>query len=273
MQEVKSNRFNWMMKHVFCILLLFAGMMLFLLGCSPVAAEPTVLPPTETPTPTITLTPTIDWFPSTPTPTPLPTPARTPTPDYRPEIGDLLVEDDFISDEVWDFSEIEDGRVTISNNHITLALNRPDGLIYAVRAEPVLDDLYAEITVNLKYCGEQDEYGLMVRTTGERLDHYRLAVSCSGQARALRVVNNRGTTIQELAAYPFIPSNFPSESRLAVWMQGTMLRFFVNDVLVYEIVDPVIRYGAFGVYVFGIGDGPISVNFSDLKLYELETTE
>ena len=252
------------------------GMMLFLVGCMPGVVEPTSTPlPTETPTPTVTPSPTIDWFPATATPTLLPTPERTPTPDYRPEIGEMVVDDRFSgdSDDEWDLWEIDDGRVTISNNHITLALNRPDGLIYAVRPDPVQKNIYAEVSVNLNYCQGEDEYGLMVRVTGARLDHYRLAISCSGQARAVRVVNNRGTTIKEWDDYPFIPRSFPSSSRLAVWMKDTTLRFFINDLLVYEVVDPVIDNGAFGVYVFGSGDGPISVNFSDLKIYTLEAVE
>jgi hypothetical protein len=252
---------------------IFFGVVLLLLGCTPVVVEPTALPPTETATVTATPTATIDWFPATITPTLFPTPERTPTPDNKPEVGELLVADDFSEDEDWSLREIEDGKITISNNHITLALNRPDGLIFAVRPEPVFDDVYAEVSADLNFCQGVDEYGLMVRVTGNRLNHYRLSLSCEGQARALRVTNDRGTLIEDWVEYPFIPSGFPAQSRLAVWMKGTTLRFFVNDLLVFEINDPVIRDGAFGVFVFGSGDGPISVNFSDLEIYALEEGE
>jgi hypothetical protein len=249
------------------------GLLLALLGCMPVEVEPTLLPPTETPTATSTSTPTIVWFPATATPTALPTEVRTPTPELKPGLGAVLVEDDFSDEDAWVIREIENGRVSLPDNHITLALNQPDGFIYAYRVEPLLTDFYAEITANPNLCQREDEYGLMVRVGGLRLDHYRLAVSCSGQARALRVINNRGNAIQDWETRPYIPVNFPSQSKLGVWMQGANLRFFVNDRLVYELTDAVIKQGSFGLYVFGGGGGSISVNFSDLLIYELESEE
>jgi len=249
------------------------GLLVFLLGCLPVTVEPTPLPLPDTPTATVTPTPTIVWFPSTATPTALPTQVRTPTPELKPGLGEVLLEENFSDEDDWVIREIENGRVTLSNERMTLALNQPDGFIYAYLFDLFLKDFYAEITASPNFCQQEDEYGLMVRVTGSRLDHYRLAVSCSGQARALRVINNRGNTIQDWEKRPYIPVNFPSQSKLGVWMQGTTLRFFVNDMLVYELTDAVIRQGAFGIYVFGGGGGTISVNFSDLVIYDLEGEE
>jgi hypothetical protein len=252
--------------------LLFVNALL-LIGCTPVVLDQTRIPNTETLTATLTPTATTVWFPATATPTLLPTQERTPTPELKPGVGDLLVEDDFSDESAWNVWEIENGRVTLSNDHITLALNQPDGLIYGIRFEPQLKDFYAEITASPNFCQAEDEYGLMVRVNGTRLNHYRLVVSCSGQARVLRVINNRGNVVQDWVAKPFIPLSFPTNSRLGVWMKGTQLRFFINDRLVFELIDPVIRQGAFGVYVRGSGGGTISVNFSDLVIYQLESEE
>ncbi len=244
-------------------MIVIAGILLA--GCVPTAL-PTVTPTPETPTLTETPTATIDWFPATETPTPLPTEARTPTPNYFGSVGEILVEDDFTAPDVWRGYELENGRVTVANGHITLALDQADGLIYGFRPSPILDDFYAEITASPNFCQPQDEYGLMVRITGARLNHYRFAISCDGKAELRRVVNNRGTVLAEWQREFMLPTSFPSNSTLGVLVQGSSLRFFVNGNLVYSVEDAIISEGAFGVYARAGGGGPISVNFSDLVI-------
>ncbi len=250
------------------VLIAWALLVWLLAACSPV--EPLALP-TETPTQTpLPPTATIDWFPATATPIPSPTQARTPTPELRAGIGGLLLEDDFSDPDEWSVYEVANGKVTVVNNHITLALNQNEGLIYGFRPSPLVGDFYAEITASPNYCRGQDEYGLMVRINGNRLNHYRFAVSCDGQAEVVRVYNNKGNVYAEWVRDLVIPAIAPSESVLAVWAQKEEIRFFINGKYLFSIQDTVLGQGALGVYVRASGGGPISVNFSDLKVYALE---
>jgi len=225
---------------------------------------PTPLP-TLTPTPISTATATIDWFPVTNTPTPVPTFTRTPTPDLRPNVGAVVVEDDFSSEEEWVLTSAEDYNIAIANGHLTMVLSRPEWFIFTTRTEPLLDDFYAEITASPNLCSGEDEYGLIVRTSPASV-HYRFAVSCDGRAKVTRVSHNSARVIIPWTRNPAIPALAPSSSRLAVWANGQDIRFFVNGEYLFSIVDTVLLEGTIGAFVRTSGDTPVSVNYSDLGI-------
>jgi hypothetical protein len=225
---------------------------------------PTPLP-TLTPSPIPTATATIDWFPVTDTPRPIPTQTRTPTPNFRPGIGDIIVEDNFTSEEEWVLATAEGYNIAIENGHLTMVLSRPEWFIFTTRLEPTLDDFYAEITASPNLCNGEDEYGLIVRTT-PALVHYRFALSCDGRAKVTRVSHNSARVIVPWTRSPAIPSTVPSNSRMAVWAKGEEIRFFVNGEYLFSIVDTVLLEGALGTFVRTAGDTPMSVNFSDLVI-------
>jgi hypothetical protein len=184
-------------------------------------------------------------------------------------VGSLLYQDDFSDAAVWTQYETDNSKVTVSNGHITLALNQTEGLIYGFRPEPQLNDFYAELTASPNFCEEEDEYGLMVRVNGTRLNHYRFVLACDGRASVIRVVNNRGNMIVDWLSHPLLPSSYPSSIRLGVWLQGAELRFFVNNFLLFSVEDTVISDGSLGVFVRGGGEAPVSVNFSELAVYRV----
>lgn len=245
---------------------LFAVILLVLVGCYPLPSE---LPPTETPTQTVTLTPTPIWFPATATPTPLPTQVRTPTPDLRPDLGEVILEDGFALEEEWYSFVGTIGKITFSDEHVNLAVNQPSGMIFTFRETPVLTDFYAELTADVNLCRGVDEYGVMVRVSGIRHDHYRMALTCDGKAKGVRIYGNNNVVISLPQANPLIPVGFPGQSRLGIWVSGNELRFFINGVLLFGVSDPVISEGAIGVYVRTTGGDPISVNFSELEVREI----
>lgn len=241
-----------------------------LTACQPI--EVVTPAPSNTPqAPTATLTPTATtvWFPATSTPTLRPTQQQTPLPDIHQETGTLLYRDDFSEPAAWTRYETANSNVTISNHHITLALNQVEGLIYGFRTEPQLTDFYAEITASPNFCQGEDEYGLMVRVNGTRLNHYRFVLTCDGRVSASRVVNNRGNVIVDWESHPLIPITFPRDIRLGIWAQGSELRFLVDGFMIFSVSDTIIAQGSLGVFVRASGSSPISVNFSDLDVYQL----
>jgi hypothetical protein len=262
-------------KKLLWLVLLWLGMVVSLLvGCQPIGVvEPT---PEDTPVPptaTYTFTPTTVWFPATATPTPRPTQPLTPTPDSRAGVGDLLYQDDFSDPSLWTRYETTDSKVTISGDHITLALNQSEGLIYGFRTEPQLTDFYAEVNARPNFCEADAEYGLMVRVNGTRLNHYRFIITCEGRASVIRVVNNRGNVIVDWQDHPLIPTTFPRSIRLGVWVQGPELRFFINNFLLFTVTDTVIDGGTLGMFVRASGSSPVSVNFDTLEVYQLDEAD
>lgn len=261
-------------------IVLLCGLVLLVLlaGCAPLAeAFPTITPvdTATSPPPTATLTPTatIDWFPATETPTPRPTQSPTPTLDLKPGIGSLTYEDDFTEPGKWLNYQIPNSSVSVINGDATLRLDQPRGQIYSFRAEPLMADFYAEITASPSYCGAEDEYGLMIRVTGLRRDHYRVGLNCAGQAVAYRVVNDGNLQIVKPVDHPLLPKTFPSTVRMAVWIQGRTLRFFIDDVFIFEVVDSVILRGSVGVFARANSADPLLVNFSELQVYDLVDEE
>jgi len=238
---------------------------LLLVGCG--IQLPTPLPTLE-PTATQTPTPTIIWFPFTMTPTVLPTLVPTPTPDLRPGLGDIIVKDDFSTGEAWLLRSTPDASVAIANNHITLALSLEQGFLFSLRTEPVLEDFYVEITASPNLCGPEDEYGLMIRTT-PALSYYRFAISCDGRAKLVKVSRNSTSVLVSSERYAVIPSAAPSSSRLAVWASGEDIRFFVNNQFLFSIRDTILKQGTLGVFVRIVGEKAVSVNYSDLVIYQV----
>lgn len=220
--------------------------------------------PTDVPTlvPTFTATPV--WFPPTLTPSPLPTAVHSPTPELRPH-GELLLEDNFSSDEDWTTTSSNDGTVAISEGSLHLSLNETRSYLFGMRTSPVFRDFYAEITASPRLCRGEDEYGFIIRSNDG--DHYRFALSCDGRAKVDRF---QGSSLTRQAGWlqnRIVPSIAPSSSRLGVWAVGSEVRFFVNDFYLFSVNDTQLYLGTVGVFVHTSGEGDVSVNFSDLKVW------
>ena len=239
-------------------------------------ATPQELSPTDQP-PTATLavppTATIDWFPATSTPSPPPALLPQPTQNLRPGIDDLIYRDDFSEPDDWVPYQIVNSSVSLMNDDLTLVINQTAGTVYAFRSAPLLEDFYIEATASPSYCQGNDEYGLMLRVTGTRRDHYRFALTCDGRAGVIRVVNDSRIQIVDWVSHPMIPTGFPMNSSLAVWVQGREMRFFVNDVYLFTVVDSVIGRGSVGLFARASVRDSISVSFSDLEVYALAEVE
>lgn len=247
------------------VLLLLMGMA----GCLPFVTPPPPLP-TDTPLPaTATPTPTIVWFPPTPTNTPLsaPTEPITPTVDMRPVHGALIFEDDFTDPASWSHGRTGSGSIAFGQQELTLAVSRPEGYLYSLRQGASLGDFYLEIVASPTICKGGDEYGLLLRVS-PGLDFYRFALTCDGQTRLDRYYQGKASSPQPLTMSGAVPRGAPSLSILAVHAIGKELRFYVNGEYQFTVHDPILLKGGIGVFARSAGEGAITVNFSDLKVYQ-----
>jgi len=218
----------------------------------------TLLPNTETPTPTTV------WFPPTATFTPMPTATvAAPTPEQRPDVGEVIFQDDFSDPDNWWLSHSSTGSVALGINELTIAI--PEGRKYlaSVRSEPTLKDFYAEITTSPTLCRGMDEYGFLFRYASLG-DFYRFSLSCDGQVRLDRVLAGQVSTPYPWELGAMIPVGAPSFSRIGVWVVGKEMHFFVNDQFQFSVSDGTIPAGRIGVFARATGDGPVTINFSDL---------
>ena len=244
--------------------LLIAGT-LFLTSCLPLAGTP----PTATPAPTNTTipSPTVVWFPATATPTLLLFPTYTGTPEMNPGIGAVTLTEDFSEPADWDTASSSDGTAAISRNRLSLAV-QPGIYILSQRRGLVLGDFYAEVTARPSLCRGDDHYGIIVRSVGR--SYYRFALSCNGQVRAERV-NTRGIVpLHEAIFSGDVPPGAPGEVTIGVWAVGNELRLFLNGRYQFGFSDTSYSSGALGVFALSQGTDPVSVTFSDLKVYEVD---
>ncbi len=236
-------------------------------ACLPAA---TSLPPLPTATrlpPSATPTPTIVWFPPTATytPFPTPTPPLTPTVDAQPGFGSLILEDNFQTAGAWVTGQLPAGTIALNQDALTLVVSQEHGYLSTVRQNTALTDFYAQITANPTLCRGTDEYGLLLRVSGG--DFYRFSLSCDGQARLDRLLGGSASSPKPWTQNGAIPPGSPSLSQLAIQAIGRQMRFYINDAFIFEVNDGTIPSGGLGLFARAASDTPVSVSFSNLKVY------
>jgi hypothetical protein len=236
-------------------------------ACS-VAQISTVVPTQTQAAPTATSTPTIIWFPPTATPTPFNTPVVTPTTDMRPDLGRVIFEDDFSDPTAWSLSHTEAGSAALGKNELTVAIGETNAYVFSIREEPILTDFYLEITAEPSLCRNLDEYGVLFRVS-PNTDYYRFSLSCNGQVRLDRVSQGQASSPQPWMLSGSVPPGAPSSSRLGISAVGAELSFFVNDHYQFSIHDPLLSSGGIGVFARSANKMAVTVNFSNLIVYEI----
>lgn len=254
-----------------------------LILCLPLLLGACALPPVaEAPLPTFTEavtptepagtpTPTIVWFPPTATFTPfpsqLPMSGASPTPESLPDYGELIFSDSFDDEVAWTTGRTTTGSASITNGELTLAISQPGGYLFSLRGQPSLRSFYAEITASPSLCKGADAYGLLLRVT-ESLEFYRFSLSCDGQVRLDKYYNGRASSPQPPTPSAAVPPGAPSSSRIGVWAAGREMRFYVNGEHQFTVNDPSIESGQIGVFARSEGTTPVTINFSDLVVYQ-----
>jgi hypothetical protein len=184
-------------------------------------------------------------------------------------LGDTLLEDQFEDGDAWSTGATSTGAISVLDNELTIAISEEKAYLYSIRWQPILTDFYMEITANPNLCEGKDEYGLLVRVT-EELAFYRLGLSCDGQVRMERISNNSISTRKDWYFSGAFPPGSPSISRLGVWMKGSEMRFFINDVHQFTLNDPVLYSGSIGVFARSTGGHSTTVKFANLIIRSIQ---
>lgn len=246
-------------------LLLVVGL---LAACSGPATTPFLLP-TSTTLPTLSPTPSPVWFPPTETPTLAPTLTPRPTQEYKPGVGSVILEDDFTHPEDWRTGDFEDGRITFGNRALNLVVTAPRGSLFSFGKKEIPADSYLEITIEPAICRNDDVFGVMLRARSER-EGYRLLGSCNGNLRMERLRPSETIPLQDWTASGELPRGGMLPVRVGVWMAGSELRVFLNDVYQFSVRDPLYSSGQVGLYARASGNTSLTVAFSNLRVHSLD---
>jgi len=243
----------------------FLAMTLFLVACLPLNRTSATEPPlsSETPLPTST----IIWFPASATPTLKVLPTTTATPEMNPGIGEAIFTDDFSDAKLWDTVNSEQASAIIKDQHLTLAIE-PGASIASLRRDVTLSNFYAEITARIGLCRAGDNYGIIIRATGDSF--YRFILACNGLIQVERIKSSVRLTLSEPVASADVPMGAPGEVRIGIWAVGGEMRLFLNGRYQFTITEKTLPSGVFGVFAQSKGDTPVTVTFSDLKVYDVD---
>jgi len=230
-----------------------------LLACAPAPQTPPA-PPSAT-----AVTPTIQWFAPTPTETRAAQTANAPTPQMRPNLGEVILSDDFRAEKNWDTATSNEASAKILNGALTLSA-QSGFYILSLRRETTLSDYYAELSAAPSLCRKQDSYGLLVRANA--VAYYRFALFCDGRVGAEKISGGAREVLQK----PLPSGDAPlgaGQVRMAIWAQDGEMRFFLNGRYQFAIEDKSYPSGALGVFINAAGDTPVIVSFSNLIVQSL----
>ena len=65
------------------------------------------------------------------------------------------------------------------------------------------------------------------------------------------------------------PLGAPGEVRIGIWANGSEMRLFLNNRFQFSIIEKTFPSGAFGVFAQSKGNTPVTITFSDLKVYDV----
>ncbi len=226
---------------------------------STVTITPTPLPPTAT----------IIWFPATETPTPIPTEIKLPTPELRPGIGNIILSDDFTQETHWQTSKTASGNVVFGKGDLTLAVAAEKRGLQSFYYQAIPADVYLEMTANPSLCRGRDTYGLLLRAESDT-SYYRFVLACTGEIRLERYRSGELAVLQDWTVSGQVPPGAPLFLQLGVWMKDNEMRFFINDIYQFSVQDPVFKSGQLGVFARTTNQPPLTVGFSNLKIFAIE---
>jgi hypothetical protein len=252
-------------------LFILAGV-LFLSGCDFLPEEPTVTP-TLTATQTETPTPTIDWFPTTPTPSLQPLPSPTPQPtleDLREGITEILVSDDFTDERLWETRQSQIGNIAFGTQNLTLAIARPNTSLTSLSQHELPQNFYLELTLQTSLCQPSDQIGVLFWHQSE-VDYYRLLIDCAGRVRLELIQAGQASVLQNWEYAQRIQPGAPAANRLGLWVSEGQFQLYINDAYQFSRTVTVNRSGGLGVYARAISSNAMTVRFSDLQIYQVET--
>ena len=185
-----------------------------------------------------------------------------------PGVGSLLLTDDFSAPEVWNVAASNQASVSVNENRLTIAVQPGIAPVVSFRKGEVFGDMYAEITAQPSLCQGADDYGFAYRAPNNSA-YYRFALACNGTAGAERISLSSARVLQAPLASADVPAGAPGQVRLGVWAAGQDFHFFLNGRYQFSAADKSYPAGGIGVFAHAAGTSPVTVTFSDLKVYSV----
>lgn len=235
----------------------------FLSACFPEEPLPETSPtpaPSETPIPS----PTIDWFPATATKTePTPSPQAEQATPENPERGELLIEDNFSDDSLWETLNNADVKVSYEPEALSMVItgDKVEGISLSQHILP--SEFYLTFTVETSMCSDNDQYGIIFWRYSSS-GTFRFWANCSGQLMVDRVLPDGTSRLVNWQSARKLAPGAPSHNVFGILAKEGNVDFFVNDTYQFSIQTRPGLQGGLGIIARTVGDKNLTIRFSEL---------
>lgn len=203
---------------------------------------------------------------------------NTPTPldDPKKDLGTPTWTDDLSTGKYWSLDS-ED----IIIDTITLSVN--NGNLTAVAAVTgkgtnwwltylTFQDAYLEATFDVGKCANDDQYGLVFRAPDyESGFAYYFHVTCDGHYDIRRWSSSGSTMLLGMPSSEKINTGSDQTNTLGVWVNGSIIRLYVNDFLIEELNDSSLsNTGHFGLFINARQTSGFTVNMDEISYWTLD---
>jgi hypothetical protein len=183
--------------------------------------------------------------------------------------GTLLAQDTFSGSALWNSVSGNSGDIIVSGEKITLAVKKEKGMLAVMRSETLPDDYYLEMTAEVRMCRGEDVIGVLFRAPNDQAG-YRLMIGCDGRIALQQVIGGSPHPIVDWMNSHTLQPGLPFPIKIGILASGKTIRIFLNQVQQIEVNTDLFREGGLAVYARSIGDTPLTVNFSEIKIYQPE---
>ena len=250
----------------FSILAYTAGIFIMLCSCN--HETPPVTPTPSAPAVGLTPSATFVFPTSLPTGTRTPEPIQSSTPSPFQRLGPLLLDDDFSQDRGWELGQQSVGAISLQSDRLVIAIRQSQSFLYSLFTPSMFNDFYLEIELRADLCQTGDEFGLMFRVN-QNFEHYRYAITCEGNARAVRILSGESRSLVPMTDPPSLISGPKSTNRLGLLVSGGTFQFWLNDSEVFTARDVAISEGAIGLFARSGRGNQVTVSFDNLRIHSL----
>ncbi len=181
--------------------------------------------------------------------------------------GTLLAQDTFSGSALWKSASVNSGDIIVSGEKITLAVKKEKGMLAVMRGETLPDDYYLEMTAEVRMCRGEDAIGVFFRAPNDQAG-YRLMIGCDGRIALQQVIGGSPHPIVDWMNSHTLQPGLPFPIKIGILASGKTIRIFLNQVQQIEVNTDLFREGGLGVYARSASDTPLTVNFSEIKIYE-----
>lgn len=183
----------------------------------------------------------------------------------------MVLHDDFSIPEGWQTGVTAAGSIAFGQKELSLAVTGEKATLVSLREDPIPGNAYVEMNVLPSLCNGEDSFGLLLRSASHSTG-YRLAGTCDGRLRMERLRNGEVLPLEDWSPAGTLPAGGGIPVTLGVWMNANELRVFVDQQWQFTVRDPVWSEGQVGVFARSAASGPLTVNFSSLSVYAIDTT-